>query len=175
MRAYVADLAAYNEGKLVGEWLDLEGLDADDIKTAIGELLVKWTLAGSSTPLEVREEYAIHDWEGDGLSAFGEQPDWEAVVQHVSMVSEHGDAWIAYCSWQDTDYQSAGNFAESYRGSADSEKAWVEQDLIDSGQLTEDFKYWAYVDFERLWEGEYDCDGWHSVNVSGTVYIFQPT
>ena len=66
MRAYIADLAAYNEGNLVGGWIDLDGKDADDIQGEIAKLLETWS-AGKEQP---REEYAVHDWEGPkGLSA----------------------------------------------------------------------------------------------------------
>jgi hypothetical protein len=53
-RIYVADLEAYNNGRLVGEWLDLDDYnDADELMDAIQDVLKK---SGG-------EEYAIHDYE----------------------------------------------------------------------------------------------------------------
>jgi antirestriction protein len=53
-RIYVADLEAYNNGRLVGEWLDLSDYDnADELMDAIQDVLKK---SGG-------EEYAIHDYE----------------------------------------------------------------------------------------------------------------
>jgi len=59
-KIYVADLAAYNEGKLVGEWLDLSDFDSgSDVVEAINDLLKKF----SEEQGVEREEYAIHDTE----------------------------------------------------------------------------------------------------------------
>jgi len=44
MRACITDLAAYNEGKLIYQWLDLDDFtDADDLGEAITALLAEWT------------------------------------------------------------------------------------------------------------------------------------
>lgn len=50
IRVYVANLAKYNEGKLVGEWLTLP-VDPDELREQIAKIL------GAD------EEYAIHDYE----------------------------------------------------------------------------------------------------------------
>ena len=52
---YVADLAAYNAGKLRGEWIDANQ-DVDNIRAEIEKML-------SSSPELFAEEYAIHDYE----------------------------------------------------------------------------------------------------------------
>jgi len=39
MRIYVACLSSYNAGKLHGEWIDCEGLDADDLTTEVEAML----------------------------------------------------------------------------------------------------------------------------------------
>ncbi|WP_164090762.1 antirestriction protein ArdA, partial [Stenotrophomonas maltophilia] len=39
MRIYVACLASYNAGVLHGEWIDLEGRDADDVRDEIARIL----------------------------------------------------------------------------------------------------------------------------------------
>ncbi len=56
IRIYVADLAAYNNGKLLGVWIDATQ-DPDDIQEQIYEMLVNSSEGFS-------EEYAIHDNEG---------------------------------------------------------------------------------------------------------------
>lgn len=71
---YVADLAAYNAGELVGEWLNLNDYsDADELMQAITDLTEKWG--------EGHEEWSIHDTEnipgdliteGSGSSEFEE-------------------------------------------------------------------------------------------------------
>ena len=54
-RIYVADLAAYNSGKLHGVWIDATE-DLEDIQTQVQEMLKK-------SPEPFTEEYAIHDYE----------------------------------------------------------------------------------------------------------------
>lgn len=39
MRVYIACLASYNAGILHGEWIDLDGLDADDLREKIADML----------------------------------------------------------------------------------------------------------------------------------------
>lgn len=50
MRIYVANLAKYNDGRLVGRWIDLP-IDPSDLQDEINSIL------GND------EEYAIHDYE----------------------------------------------------------------------------------------------------------------
>jgi len=62
-RIYVADLEAYNNGKLVGEYLDLADYNnADELMDAIQDVLKK---SGG-------EEYAIHDYENFPSSLYSE-------------------------------------------------------------------------------------------------------
>lgn len=55
-RIYVADLAAYNNGILHGQWLDASQ-DLDTLRDVINAML-------ESSPIPDAEEYAIHDYEG---------------------------------------------------------------------------------------------------------------
>jgi antirestriction protein len=58
MRIYVANLAAYNAGFLVGEWIDLP-LEKDELWSRIQKILDKW-----NDGCRPSEEWAIHDYEG---------------------------------------------------------------------------------------------------------------
>ena len=63
IRIYVASLKDYNEGKLIGKWLDLADYsDGEDVMEAITDFLADVTKKAKDG--EVREEYAIHDAEG---------------------------------------------------------------------------------------------------------------
>lgn len=85
-KVYIADLAAYNEGSLVGEWLDLSEFGSgEEVMGKISELLKQW----SEEAGEEREEYSVHDMEnfpkqmyseGMGESSFQKVIDyWEAI------------------------------------------------------------------------------------------------
>jgi len=58
IRIYMACLAAYNNGKLHGVWIDATQ-DLDDIQDQVNEML-------EFSPEEGAEAWAIHDYEGYG-------------------------------------------------------------------------------------------------------------
>ena len=63
MRIYVASLYDYNDGRLEGKWLDLADYsDASELMEAIEEMLDDLTKKYNDG--EVREEWAVHDYEG---------------------------------------------------------------------------------------------------------------
>lgn len=63
MRIYVASLSDYNNGRLEGKWLDLSDYsDASELMEAIQEMLDDLTKKYNDG--EVREEWAVHDYEG---------------------------------------------------------------------------------------------------------------
>jgi len=57
VRIYVANLAAYNAGRLVGEWIDLP-LSNEELREKIQSILDAWNDGFSPS-----EEWAIHDYE----------------------------------------------------------------------------------------------------------------
>lgn len=68
-RVYIADLAAYNDGKLVGEWINLSDYsDGSEVMEKIDELLKKWSKKAG----EEREEYAVHDYENFSANLYSE-------------------------------------------------------------------------------------------------------
>ena len=63
MRIYVASLSDYNNGRLEGKWFDLSDYsDASELMEAIQEMLDDLTKKYKDG--EVREEWAVHDYEG---------------------------------------------------------------------------------------------------------------
>ena len=61
-RAYIANLGKYNEGELVGGWIDLPTTD-EEIDTFLRDIV------GIN---EQYEEYALHDWESEYMEYPGE-------------------------------------------------------------------------------------------------------
>jgi antirestriction protein len=82
-KIYVADLEAYNNGKLVGEWLDLSDYnDADELMDAIQDFLK--TSGGG--------EYAIHDYENLPSSMYSEymgKRDFEEIYQMIDLAKDN--------------------------------------------------------------------------------------
>src|SRR5262245_53299918 len=81
-RIYVASLADYNAGTLLGRWIDTDKGEEhiwDEIKSL---------LADSREP--VAEEWAIHDCEGFGSLSLSEYADIATVARLSQLIQEHG-------------------------------------------------------------------------------------
>ena len=83
IRIYVADLAAYNNGKLHGVWINACD-DLEDIQEQINKML-------ASSPEGFAEEYAIHDYEGFGGYSLGEYEGIEAAHEIACFIEEYPD------------------------------------------------------------------------------------
>ena len=80
---YVADLAAYNNGKLHGVWIDATQ-DLEDIQEQIKQMLAE-------SPEGFAEEYAIHDYEGFCGYSVSEYEGIELVHEIACFIEEHSD------------------------------------------------------------------------------------
>ena len=79
---YVACLAAYNNGKLHGVWIDATD-DSDDIQEKVNETL-------ESSPEEGAEEWAIHDYESYGSYRLSEYEGIESAHEIACFIEELG-------------------------------------------------------------------------------------
>lgn len=82
-RIYVACLAAYNNGRLHGAWIDLDGEDADAVRAAVTAML-------KTSPEVGAEEWAIHDYEGFGGVEIAEYAGIDRVVEIAAFLRERG-------------------------------------------------------------------------------------
>lgn len=82
-RIYVASLAHYNAGELVGKWMDVPAT-ADELWDDINDFISEQTLDGQPV-----EEWAVHDYEY--LTGVSEYPDLEALVAQANLVFEYGE------------------------------------------------------------------------------------
>jgi hypothetical protein len=80
-RAYIANLGKYNEGELVGGWIDLPTTD-EEIDTFLKDV-VKLD--------DTYEEYAIHDWESEYMSYPGEWVNIYDINEQAKGVAELDD------------------------------------------------------------------------------------
>jgi len=145
------------------------------------------TMPGIRTPDCVRcngtgkvpsaEEYAIHDYDGFGelSTQLGEYPDLETVAMHARMIDLHGDAWFAYCDWQDADYQSEDDFEERYRGDydtpADYAASFVENVYWEQYQAAGTFLS-GYIDYEAIARDMQLGGDYYFAERGGVTYVF---
>jgi antirestriction protein len=68
-KVWVGEWSLYNEGRLIGEWVDLSNFDSGaEVMAYIQSLLNKWTKETG----ELREEYAIFDYENFPSNLYSE-------------------------------------------------------------------------------------------------------
>mgnify|MGYP000120815414 CR=1 FL=1 len=141
IRIYVADLAAYNNGKLHGVWINATD-DLDDIWAQINEML-------ASSPEGFAEEYAIHDHEGfDGYS-LGEYEGIEAVHEIACFIEEYSDFAGELLNNFGGDLGAAKTAAEdNYCGCYKSLADYAEELTEETTQIPENLSF--YIDYERM-------------------------
>ncbi len=123
IRIYVADFAAYNNGKLHGVWINASD-DLDDIQEQINKMLAE-------SPEGFAEEYAIHDYEG--FSGY-------SVSEYDGIQPVHEVA----CFVEDARKAAEENYSGCYKSLAD----YAEELTEDTSQIPENLAY--YIDYERM-------------------------
>ena len=81
-RIYVASLADYNAGRLLGKWIDA-AQPAENIHAEISAML-------KTSPETIAEEWAIYEYEGFGTLRLGESESIENVAEVAELIEEHG-------------------------------------------------------------------------------------
>lgn len=169
-RIYVACLAAYNNGRLHGEWIDA-AQSADELHDAVRAML-------AASPEPGAEEFAIHDFEGFGEFRVGEYESLERVAAVANGIAEHGEAFAAWLSYdQDRDPLDELTFCDAYRGEWDSLRAYAENLAEDIGLYDAAEKagsHYVTVDIDMLTR-DLDIE-LHTVETSqGGVFVFDPS
>jgi len=164
-RIYVACLAAYNGGRLHGEWIDADQ-SADEIDEAIKLML-------SRSPEPSAEEWAIHDYENFRGIEIGESTATKTIVAIAELLREHESAGaIAYEHFGDLE-QAQKALTDQYYGEWSSLADWAEDYFEDSGELEKvPEALRSYIDFKR-WADDLEMSGEiFSVEADGRVHIF---
>lgn len=141
IRIYVADLAAYNNGKLHGVWIDATR-DINDIQARINTMLAE-------SPEGFVEEYAIHDYEGFGGYSVGEYEGIQSLHEIACFITEYPDLageLLSHFGGHLEDARKA--MEESYSGCYKSLADYAEELTDDASQIPENLAY--YVDYARM-------------------------
>jgi antirestriction protein len=140
-KIYVADLAAYTNGKLHGVWINaLEELD--EILENIKEMLV-------TSPEEHADEYAIHDYEGFDGCSLSEYQSIESVREIAIFLDENPDLGGELLSYFNNDIKQAKNATEdNYQGCYDSLADYAQVITEDSTSIPSHLNY--YINYERM-------------------------
>ena len=141
IRIYVADLAAYNNGKLHGIWIDVTQ-EIDDIQEQINELL-------ANSPEDDAEEYAIHDYEGFVGYSVSEYECIERAYDVACFIEEHGEiAGELLSHFGDSIDDAQKAIEENYCGCYASLADYAEELIEETTQIPKHLVF--YIDYEKM-------------------------
>lgn len=169
-RIYVASLADYNAGRLLGRWIDADQA-AECIREQIAEMLAE------SRQL-VAEEWAIHDYEGFGSLRLGEFEDLERVADAACVIAEHGPLFAAlvnHFGGLEYNEQARQYLEDGYCGAFDSLADYAEQLIEDCyGSLLNDLPDFIryHIDYERIGDDMELSGDIFTVELGGVVHVF---
>ena len=141
IKIYVADLTAYNNGKLHGVWIDATQ-ELDDIQDQINEML-------ESSPEELAEEWAIHDYEGFGSYSVSEYEGIQSWHEIACFIEEHGEIGSELLGHFGDDLDDAKKaIEENYSGCYASLADYAQELTEDTGDIPKHLEF--YIDYERM-------------------------
>lgn len=172
-RIYVANLGDYNAGRLIGRWIDVDGLDAEDIAEEIATMMVEEDAEG--------EEYAIHDYDDFGPFKVEEYDSLERVAALAKALLDVVDvdalaAFMDNRGSRDFDDELMNDFNDAYLGEWESAADWAEAFAESCGIAPKAVGGMAsYVRFDaKAYAHDCVCGGdiWTAPASGGRVYVF---
>ncbi|OLF77698.1 antirestriction protein [Maricaulis sp. W15] len=149
IRIYVACLAAYNNGRLHGRWIDANQ-DAGAIRAEVATML-------KASPIPSAEEWAIHDYDGFEGAPISEYEGIDSVAEKAAFIAEHGELGgkliehfggeleYARCAIED-------HYMGQYASFADFAREYTEESFTIPSALD------GYIDFEAMGRDMTLCD-----------------
>lgn len=164
IRIYVADLAAYNNGKLHGVWLDA----TDDVKTINAQIQTML----QSSPEGFAEEFAIHDFEGFGSYRIGEYENIESVHAIACFIEEHEAIGGDLLNYFNGDIEEATKaMEEQYCGCFEAKADFIQDLTEQTTKIPEHIQF--YIDYERMGRDmELNCEIFTIETAYQEVHIF---
>jgi len=161
---FVECVATQNSGGMHGFWVDLELINTTDDWEAV----TKFLFSTSNQPNA--EEYKITDHQ---IPQFVSLTDICTMIWFVqissSIDSKQRDVYWAYCT-HTNNVASASEFEAAFQGVYNDEADFCYEQAKNSG--SNDGRYSDYIDWERVWKGEFNCNGYWAEDVFGGVAIF---
>ena len=169
MKGYITNLGKYNEGELIGKWIDFP-IDKEELNKVLEEIGIN----------EEYEEYFFTDFE-DNLFGFGEY----SSIQEINEVTER---YEELCRYNDEDviYALADNYSsiDEVENALNNMKVYYNVDDMEdvARQYVEDTcmlenipsNIAKYFDYEKLGDNmEYDGDWvWFGKNNQNVICVF---
>ncbi|MDO9206755.1 MAG: antirestriction protein ArdA [Sulfuricurvum sp.] len=143
LKIYISNLAAYNSGRLIGEWVDLPCSDLADAIQAV--LLEGQRVCGDALP---HEEFFITDfeWDDDGMSKaysvseYSDPNKLNKVAEELSKLDEFERLQVQFLLYEGYEFEYAiENYSDvtifDYRSSTSFKDVYelLAEDLVDEG------------------------------------------
>ena len=139
-RIYVACLAAYNNGRLHGAWIDVS--EPDEVMAQVSAML-------AASPEPDSEEWAIHDYEGFEGAHLSEYAAFDMVCELADFIVKHGSLGAKLYREFGDDLEQARAAFEDYAGEYRSAADFAEDVTRDSGtEIPTSLDY--YIDWTAL-------------------------
>lgn len=154
IRIYVADLAAYNNGKLHGVWIDATQ-ELDDIQEQVQAML-------ANSPEPNSEEYTIHDYEGFEIYRLSEYEGLESAHKVACFIEEYPDYGGELLNYY-SDIDEAKKVAdESYSGCYANLADYAQELTEQTTDIPDHLQY--YIDYEKMG---------HDMESSGDIFTIE--
>jgi antirestriction protein len=154
---YVACLAAYNNGKLHGTWIDAT-LEPDAIREAMQAML-------KASPEPQAEEFAIHDYDNFHSLRLSE---WEAIDDvhaYATFIAEHGKLGAELITYTGDIEHAMAMMSDGYAGCYESLADFAQELTEDTTTIPESLA--CYIDYERMAD---DMEGAGEILTSKTAH-----
>jgi antirestriction protein len=161
---YVACLAAYNNGKLHGAWID-PTQEPEEILEEIALML-------SKSPEPDAEEYLIHDHEGFYGLDIQEHTNMEDVHEKAMFILEHGELGAGLAAYYGGDLEDAEkSMKENYQGPHKSELDYASTFFDECYLDTVPENVRLYIDYESF-KTDLFIDTCFSIELGGKCHVF---
>jgi antirestriction protein len=140
IQIYVACLAAYNNGHLHGQWIDLNQ-PLDDVWRAICTML-------NNSPIRNAEEWAIHDFEGFEGYQVEEYEGIQKLYARAQFILEHGKLGGILLDHMNGDMNEAENAMQNYMGEFRYLSEYAEDLMEDLVRIPDNLA--PYIDYEAM-------------------------
>jgi antirestriction protein len=162
IRIYVACLAAYNNGHLHGEWINVT--DEASIWEAVQAMLLR-------SPIEEAEEWAIHDYEGFEGAEVGEYFSFANVVELAEYIGERGRLGAEVLNYYGGNIEDAKARFDEYAGEYESLAAYAEELTEQTGETIPQ-RLAPYIDYKAMAHDYEQSGDFLTFRVGGSVHIF---
>ena len=162
IRIYVACLAAYNNGHLHGEWINVT--DEASIWEAVQAMLF-------SSPIEEAEEWAIHDYEGFEGAEVGEYFSFENIVELADYIRERGELGAQVLNYYGGNIEDAKSRFDEYAGEYNSLADYAEELTAQTGETIPE-RLAPYIDYKAMAHDYEQSGDFLTFRVGGSVHIF---